>query len=97
MNQFRRNRVLIVLCFVAAAVMLMLPNAFGDEKAKPLDGKALFEQKCLKCHKNTKFKDLASDRKGWVLTLSRMQRGTCPMTDEELELLADYLSKVYGD
>jgi len=97
MNRFTRNSVLSILCFVAAAVMLMLPNAFGEEKAKILDGKTLFEQKCLKCHKNTKFKDLASDRKGWVLTLSRMQRGTCAMTDEELEVLADYLSKVYGD
>lgn len=97
MNKFTRNSISAFLCFVAAAVMLMLPNAFGEEKAKKVDGKALFEQKCLKCHKNTKFKDLASDRKGWVLTLSRMQRSTCAMTDEELEVLADYLSKVYGE
>lgn len=97
MNKFTRNSGLSFLCVAAVAVMLMLPNAFGEEKAKNLDGKTLFEQKCLKCHKNTKFKNLASDRKGWVLTLSRMQRSTCPMTDEELEVLADYLSKVYGE
>jgi len=97
MNRLTRNGVLAILCIVAAAVTLMLPNAFGDEKSKQMDGKALFEQKCLKCHKNTKFKDLASDRKGWVLTLSRMQRGTCKITDDELEVLADYLAKAYGD
>lgn len=97
MNKFTRNSVLAFLCVAAVAVMLTLPNAFGEEKTKNLDGKTLFEQKCLKCHKNTKFKNLASDRKGWVLTLSRMQRSTCPMTDEELEVLADYLSKVYGE
>lgn len=97
MNKCTRNSISAFLCIVAAAAMLMLPNAFGEEKAKKLDGKALFEQKCLKCHKNTKFKDLASDRKGWVLTLSRMQRGACAITDEELEVLADYLSKVYGE
>lgn len=96
MNNFMRNSVISVLSIIAA-VVLMLPNAFSDEPAKKLDGKSLFEQKCLKCHKNTKFKDLASDRKGWVLTLSRMQRSTCAMTDEELEVLADYLSKVYGE
>ena len=95
MNRSIRNSVLAIL-FILSAV-LMLPNAFSEEKGKVLEGKTLFEQKCLKCHKNTKFKDLASDRKGWVLTLSRMQRGTCAMTDEELEILADYLSKVYGD
>jgi len=97
MNRSTRNSVLTFLCVVAAAAVSMLPNAFGEEKAKTLDGKALFEQKCLKCHKNTKFKDLASDRKGWVLTLSRMQRGTCSITDEELEVLANYLAKAYGE
>jgi cytochrome c5 len=98
MNRFIRNSVLtFLLCFVAAAVMLILPNAFSDEKAKTLDGKTLFEQKCLKCHKNTKFKELASDRQGWVLTLSRMQRGTCKISDDELEVLADYLAKTYGE
>ena len=97
MNKIIRNGVITVICFAAAAVMPMLPDAFGDENVKKLDGKTLFEQKCLKCHKNTKFKELASDRKGWVLTLNRMQRSTCAMTDEELDVLADYLSKVYGE
>jgi len=97
MNKFTRNTVLAFLGSVATAVLLMLPNAFGDEQTKKMDGKVLFEQRCLKCHKNTKFKDLASDRKGWVLTLSRMQRTTCPINDEELEVLADYLAKVYGE
>jgi cytochrome c5 len=97
MNRFNRNSVLTFLCSVAAAGMLILPNAFSAEKAKLLDGKTLFEQKCMKCHKNTKFKELASDRQGWVLTLSRMQRGTCKISDDELEVLADYLAKTYGE
>jgi hypothetical protein len=87
----------IVVAVLAAAVMLMLPNAFGDEKTKKMEAKILFEQKCLNCHKKTNFKDLASDRKGWVLTLSRMQRGPCAISDVELEVLADYLAEVYGD
>ena len=99
MNKLTRNIVLSVLvCALAVVSMLMLPSAFGgDEKPKKVDGKALFETKCLKCHKREKFKDQASDRKGWVLTLSRMQRGTCDISDNELEALADYLAKAYGD
>jgi mono/diheme cytochrome c family protein len=85
-----------VLGFVVAVLAMTAPDVLGQEKKK-VDGKALFEQKCLKCHKPTKFKDLQSDRKGWVLTLSRMQRSTCPMTDDELEILADYLAKEYGE
>jgi len=99
MNTFTRNSVLSVLvCASVAVSMLMLPSAFGaDEKPKKVDGKTLFETKCLKCHKREKFKEQASDRKGWVLTLSRMQRGTCDISDDELEALADYLAKAYGD
>ena len=87
----------IVVAVLVSAVMLMLPNAFGEEKTKQLNGKSLFEEKCLKCHKKPKFKDLTSDRKGWVLTLSRMQRGTCAISDDELEVLADYLAENYGE
>jgi hypothetical protein len=85
-----------VLGFIVAVLALTAPDVLGQEKKK-VDGKTLFQQKCLKCHKPTKFKDLQSDRKGWVLTLSRMQRSTCPMTDDELEILADYLAKEYGE
>jgi hypothetical protein len=92
----KRTISFIVVAILAAAVMLMLPNAFGGEQTK-LSGKTLFEQKCLKCHKIAKFKDNASDRKGWVLTLSRMQRGICAVSDGEIEVLADYLADAYGE
>lgn len=81
---------------VIAILALTAPEVLGQDKKKA-DGKTLFQQKCLKCHKLAKFKDLQSDRKGWVLTLSRMQRSTCPMSDDELEILADYLAKEYGE
>ena len=99
MNKLTRNIVLSVLVSALAMVsMLMLPSAFGgDEKPKKVDGKTLFETKCLKCHKPAKFQEQASDRKGWVLTLSRMQRGTCEISDNELEVLADYLAKEFGE
>jgi hypothetical protein len=99
MKKSARNIVLSVLvCALTASSLLLLPSAFGnEEKPKKVDGKTLFETKCLKCHKPAKFKEQASDRKGWVLTLNRMQRGTCDISDEELEVLADYLAKVYGE
>jgi hypothetical protein len=96
-REMKRTISFIVVAVLAAAVMLMLPNAFGEEQAKQVDGKSLFEQKCLKCHKPAKFKEQACDRKGWVLTLSRMQRGTCAISDPELEVLADYLAENYGE
>jgi cytochrome c5 len=99
MKKVTKNIVLSVLvCALTMVSMFMLPSAFGgDEKSNKVDGKTLFETKCLKCHKREKFKEQATNRKGWVLTLSRMQRGTCDISDEELEALADYLAKAYGE
>lgn len=85
-------------CIVASAmILLMQSNALGDDKQKKIDGKTLFEQKCLKCHKPAKFKEQQNDRKGWELILSRMQRGNCVLTDEEIDSLAEYLAKEFGE
>ena len=89
----------VPLCVVASAVLLLMqPTAFGDERQqKKLDGKTLFEQKCLKCHKPAKFKEQQNDKKGWELILSRMSRGNCVLTDEEIEILSEYLAKEFGE
>lgn len=88
----------VVLVVVAAVTAATMPKAFGGEDSpKKMDGKTIFEQKCLKCHKLAKFKEQQNSRKDWVLILSRMQRGTCDINDNELEALADYLAKAYGD
>ena len=90
---------LAVFLVIAAVIAGTVPCANGAaaDSAKKLDGKAIFETKCLKCHKLAKFKEQQNSRKEWVLILSRMQRGTCDINDNELEALADYLYKAYGD
>jgi hypothetical protein len=95
----QKKIVLLAVFLVCAAVIAgTVPYASGaSENAKKLDGKAIFETKCLKCHKLAKFKEQQNSRKEWVLILSRMQRGTCDINDNELEALADYLAKTYGD
>ena len=95
----QKKIVLLVVLLVCAAVIAgTVPYASGAaDNAKKLDGKAIFETKCLKCHKLAKFKEQQNSRKEWVLILSRMQRGTCDINDNELEALADYLAKTYGD
>ena len=98
MKKAVRNIVLAVLCCITvAALSLSVPHAYSADKKSEAAGKVIFEQKCLKCHKIAKFKEQENSRKDWVVILSRMQRGTCPMTDEELELLADYLAMAYGN
>lgn len=89
MNKRMKAAVLAVL-----ATALALPVAFGGDTSK---GKAIFEQKCLKCHKVDKFKKNRADRKGWELVLRRMERNSCILSDEETNAVADYLAKEYGE
>jgi len=98
MKKITRKNCFTVLAFAAALVMtLMALNVSGEEKAKKLDGKTLFEQKCFKCHKPQKFQDQHNSRKDWDLILSRMQRSTCTLSDEERDLIAGYLEKEHGE
>lgn len=87
----------MLIFFTAAVMALNLPGAFGAAKEKQLDGKSLFEQKCLKCHKPKKFQDQHNDRKSWDLILSRMERNTCVLSEDERDKIADYLVKEHGE
>ncbi len=88
----------VLLCGMLLTISaLVLPTAFAQEKAKPLNGKAIFEQKCLKCHKPEKFNSQHNDRKGWELILSRMERNSCILSEEEQVVLAEYLTKIHGE
>lgn len=92
----------LLCCIVIAIAAVLLPNAFAQEQEKAaspakLDGKTIFEHKCLKCHKPEKFNSQHNDKKGWELILSRMERNSCVLTDEEVNVLADYLVKVHGE
>lgn len=96
MRTRERKAGIAVLVGVSAA-FFVLPTVFGADAPKGIEGKTVFEQKCLKCHKVDKFNKSRTDRKGWELTLRRMERNSCILTDEETNALATYLSKEYGE
>jgi cytochrome c2 len=83
-------------CSVAAAALLAVPHATAQEKTAKVDGKSLFEQKCLKCHKVEKFKSQHNSRSEWETILSRMERNSCVLSEAEATALSDYLAKQYG-
>jgi len=80
------------LCFGLAGT-----DAFSADKSAKLGGKEVFEQKCLKCHKPTKFKNRHHTRREWEQILTRMELNTCELTDAEAKAVADYLVKEHGD
>ncbi len=100
MKSFKSGIALAILsCIVVTIFAVLLPAAFADDQqaAAKLDAKSIFEHKCLKCHKPEKFNSQHNDKKGWELILSRMERNSCVLTDEEVNALSDYLAKVPGE
>ena len=99
MSPVVKKLVLALESVVLTGTLLVLSqNSLGDEKAKTLDGKAIFNERCLKCHKVEKFRALQHDQKGWEIVLSRMERNkSCVLNDDEREAVAAYLAKQYGD
>jgi mono/diheme cytochrome c family protein len=93
------RRCTLAVCSVLAAFLFLSPAVWGEDKDKETkpDGKTLFEQKCLKCHKPEKFESQHNDRQGWELILNRMERNSCVLTPAELNALADYLTRVHGE
>lgn len=85
--------------FMAGMIMVLsvFPLAMAQEKGKPLDGKQVFVDKCLKCHKPDKFKSQHHDRRGWEQILTRMELNTCVLSDAEASAVAGYLSKEFGE
>jgi len=93
----RSRQVISVILIVFSSALLVLPVAFGADAQKAGDGKAVFESKCLKCHKVEKFKKIRNDRKEWDMVLRRMERNSCILSEPEAKAVADYLTKEYGE
>jgi mono/diheme cytochrome c family protein len=89
---------LMLFVVVAVVTTLLLTVAYADEQQAKIDGKAIFEQRCMKCHNVEKFKSLQHDRQGWEIILNRMKRSkNCVLSDDEINAVADYLAKKYGE
>ena len=70
------------------------PPVWAEEKK---DAKQLFESKCRICHSVKKPKSKRKTKKGWRETVTRMKDARkAPITDDEAEIIIDYLSQRYG-
>lgn len=59
-------------------------------------GKEIFENKCVVCHEADLTHQQRLSRQGWTREVEKMIRWGAIVTDDEKELLIDYLFKNYG-
>ena len=88
----RTSSAILLSAALAAVCLVSLPHAFAQNADQKHDGKTIFEQKCLKCHKPEKFQSQHNDRKGWELILSRMERNSCVLSEDEQLLVRGKLA-----
>ena len=74
--------------------------ASGSQAASPSfsdsPGAGLFRDKCFQCHGETMWRDLKQDRRAWEGTLYRMVGRGALWTEEEINIMADYLVQING-
>lgn len=97
MEQKVSNRVLISVISILLVLPLGTNIARGGDKIAKLTGQQVFENKCLQCHKKSKFKDLHYARREWEQIVARMERNTCVLSDAEYSAVCDYLAKEHGE
>jgi cytochrome c5 len=70
------------------------PAEKGEETAeKPLDGKAVLQARCTRCHGLDKIEKHAKvDREHWAKTVDAMIKKGAKLTEEERSTLLDYLA-----
>ena len=91
------KRALISVMSILLVLPLATSIARGGDKIAKVTGQQVFENKCLQCHKQSKFKDLHYARREWEQIVTRMERNTCILSDAEYSAVCDYLAKEHGE
>ena len=58
-------------------------------------GKAIVATRCIGCHEIGRVNNAKYDRDGWQMAVDRMVLSGAQLTDEQMELVVDYLALTY--
>jgi len=84
-------------CVLIVFVVYFSTNSLAIQAEADIKGKALFENKCSKCHPLSKALSKTKDLKQWQTTALRMSgKKNSGITSEEAEIIAEYLSSTGG-
>ena len=99
----RQNYILVTLAFLA--VLVTLVAACTAEKTAPaetggqasLDGKALTEERCTKCHDLTRVESAKKSADEWKANVERMVGKGAELNTAEQEAVISYLTEAYPE
>jgi len=82
------------------ALTINLPDETAAYKPSALPGYQLVQQHCLLCHaaQYVQTQPSSSPRAYWLATVKKMKKPFgAPIADEDIPVIVDYLTKVYGN
>ena len=78
--------------FVALVIVSFVLVGCGAAEPTPHPGEALVASKCSTCHGLTQVENATYDRATWKVTVERMELAGMSISDEDKELIIDYLA-----
>ena len=89
----------VLLLAVSLGALVVACGARRKELDGPstLDGQALVEERCTKCHDLTRVKAAKKSEEGWKVTVERMVRKGATLEKAEQEAAIEYLTETYPE
>ena len=91
-----RQGVSAALAFVPLLLAAAAPGQDSTQQAAQHPGRSVVMSKCFQCHTDAMFRDKRQDRRGWEAAIYRMIGRGGLWTQEEINLMADYLGSDFG-
>lgn len=89
-----RTSYLMIFATLVFAVFIFTTPSIAAPGEK--EGKAIFEQRCAKCHGLDKATSKKKTEKEWLSTVERMKKKGASLNDEETRAVVEHLAKNYG-
>ncbi|MGD8751310.1 MAG: hypothetical protein PVG14_07800 [Anaerolineales bacterium] len=89
--------VLLIVIFFILIIIGCGPAATPEPTPTPEvhQGESIMASKCIGCHELNRIENATYDKEGWKLTVDRMVLSGAQLTDEQVELVVDYLALTY--
>jgi len=91
-NMSMNNIYRLVIIFLLAALVLVGCGSKETVAPTPHPGQALVQTKCSTCHTLAQVDNAKYSREMWQATVDRMVLAGMQITDEQKELIVDYLA-----
>ena len=82
--------------WIAAFCATIAAGSACAQDAPPHPGRDMVLSKCFQCHTDAMFRDHRQERRGWEAAIYRMVGRGGLWTQDEINVMADYLAASFG-